>query len=135
MADLIDVDDVLTHAQLDDYLGGQLTGQVHLAPLDDLDTAKARTWGLDEVLAALAARTPPIYEADVRAAAELRRAVRHKAAARIYDIAMSSGELGALWFEKMKAEEKRYASALASTRITVDDGVQATPSSIGISRR
>ena len=61
--------------------------------------------------------------------------MRHKAAARIYDIAMSSGELGALWFEKMKAEEKRYASALASTRITVDDGVQATPSSIGISRR
>lgn len=135
MADLIDVDDVLTHSQLDDYLGGRLTAQMHLAPTGDASTVKARTWALDEVLAVLAARTPPIFEADITDESELRRAVTHKAAERLYDHAMTTGGDAELFHAKMKAERERARDALAQTRVTVDDGVSAPPMSIGISRR
>lgn len=135
MADLIDVEDVLTHEQLDDYLGNQLTAKTHLAPNDDLDTVKVRTWALDEVLAELAERTPPIYEHSVAVAAELRRPVRHAAAMRLYDLAATSGQDAELFWAKMRAEEKRYRSAVDGQRITVSTGVQATTRSIGISRR
>jgi hypothetical protein len=135
MADLIDVDDVLTHAQLDAYLGGQLTAQTHLAAVGDADTDVVRTWALDDVLARLAMRTPPVYEVDVTIAAELRRAVRHGSAMHLYDLAMTSGADAELWHVKMKAEEKRYESAVDGLKPTVASGVQATAASFGISRR
>lgn len=135
MADLIDVDDVLTHSQLDDYLGGQLTAQTYLATVGDTDTAKARTWALDDVLDRLAERTPPVYEADVTIVTELRRAVRHGAAMHLYDLATTSGNDAEVWHAKMKAEEKRFQSAIDGLKPTVSTGVQATASSFGISRR
>lgn len=135
MPSLIDVDAVLTHAQLDDYLGGKLTGHEHLAPLNDTDTAKARTFAVDEVLAALASRTPPVYEAFITIPAELRRSARHAAAARLYDLAATSGSDAELNWAKMRLEEARRDAALAQLKPTVADGVQAPALSSGIVRR
>lgn len=135
MPQLINVDHVLTHEQLDGYLGGKLTGHEHLAPHDDLDTAKARTFAVDEVLAVLAARTPPVYESYVSIPAELHRAARHAAAARLYDLAATSGSDSELFWAKMRLEEGRRDAALAQLRPTVAGGVQAPALSAGIARR
>lgn len=135
MADLIAVNDVLTHEQLDDYLGGKLTAQVHIAPKNDIDTVKTRTQALDEVLEALAARTPPIYERDITRPSELRSAVKHGAAKNLYRNAMTSGADAELFHALMKAEAVDYAAAVNALRPTVGDGSKATAWSIGISRR
>lgn len=136
MATIINVDDVLTHDQLDDYFGGQLDGGQHLVPSDDADTAKARGWALDEVLAHLAALTPPVYEASLSTPAELKRAMTHKAAERIYYLAMTGGENAEVFHAKMRIEQGNARAALGQLRPTVAGGsAQASPMSIGISRR
>lgn len=135
MADLINVDDVLTHERLDDYLGGKLTAQVHIAPKTDLDTRKVRTTALDEVLEALAGRTPPIRETDIVRASELRSAVMHNAAKHLYRLAMTSGADAELFHALYRAERDEYAAAINQLRPTVGSGEKATAWSIGISRR
>ena len=140
MADLLDIEDVLTHAQLDLYVGGQLEAQMHLLSsvwADGDASEKLREWALDEVLLDLAERVPPIREADIAIPAELHRAARHKAAERMYDVAMTGGGDAELWHAKMRTETKRYGSVMGKLSPTVADGVQAPSGagSVGLSRR
>ena len=87
----IDVDDVLTNSQLDEYLGGQVEGATTLRPAAWSDSKPARQWGLDEVVRILRRAHPTIAESDLDAtSASLKRAVTLCAVARLYELAMTN---------------------------------------------
>lgn len=135
MATLIDVESVLTHLELDNYLGGKLGAGMHLAPQHDLDTRLTRTEALDAILSHLASRLPPIYEADIARPAELKQALKHGAAEMIYRFAMTSGANAELFHALMKSEGVKFGDQINALRPTVAGNVQATAWSVGISRR
>lgn len=102
---MIDVDDVLTDAELDEFLGGQVLGQTTLLPAGWEDAQPARQFALGEVLRLLRRSTPSVAEDDVDPTHEaLKRAVLLGAAARLYQLAISSAVDASLFY----AMEKRY---------------------------
>jgi hypothetical protein len=134
----IDIEDVCTHAQLDDYLMGKLSAQVHLLPPTWAgDSVLVRRQGLTDVLSVLRDRTPPIFENDISDPSELRQCVIHYAASRLYDNAMTSGADAEVFHAKMRAEERRYRDRVNALRPTLAGvgNVTAPALSVGISRR
>jgi hypothetical protein len=133
----IDVEDVCTHEQLDEYVLGLLTEKVHLLPPQWVgDSSIVRRQGLTDVLDALRNRVPPVHEADIADPSELRQCVVHYAAMRLYDGAMTSGAEAEVFHAKMKAEEKRYGDRLAALRPTIAAGDAVAPGlSFGVGRR
>lgn len=131
----IDVDDVATESDLDDYLGGMLTEQMHLLPKAWSDSEKVRQWALDETLRMLSRRVPPIYEEDITRPSELKQAVVHGAAFRLFEFGMSAATDAEVFNAKAVREEKRFYDEIDSLKITVEDGVTATAMSFGVSRR
>ncbi len=114
----IAIDTVCTEEQLDEYLGGQLAAQTALVPKGWDDAAPARQFALDETLDSLKRRRPPIREADITDATELRRAVLYGASARLYDLAISNGGDAEMWVVKHRAARKLFEAEVAGLDIT-----------------
>lgn len=131
----MDVDTVCTEAELADYLQGQLTAGLKLLPITQTDAKKQRQQALDDVLSALARRTPPIRESDLAAPAELKRAVQFGA-----EMWLRHGGLTSASPESAQAflyveARKRFAAEVDGLMPTLTGGVRGTAYSFGISRR
>lgn len=104
----IDVDDILSDAELDEYLGGQVLGSTTLLPAAWTDGKPARQYALDEILRLLKRAFPTIVEADIVATDTLKRAVKLGAAARLYELAVTNCSDPSAFFQI----EKRYRGLL-----------------------
>lgn len=135
----IDLEDVCTHEQLDNYLLGKLSTQVHLLPASwQGDSALVRQAGLTDILDVLRNRMPPIFESDITTPSELRQCVIHYAAFQLYSNAMTSGADAEVFHAKMKLERDLYRERSQSLRPTlagVGGNITAPGLSVGISRR
>lgn len=110
MAATIDVEEVLTDAQLDEYLGGALRGGIGLLPPAWESALPARKHALDRVVDHLARLPVPVLEADLADVTELRRAVLYGACAHLYTLAITrAGD-----FETFAASAKRFDALFAS---------------------
>lgn len=85
----IDVDALLSDADLDNFLGGQVNVGSKLLPKGWTDSLPARQHALDEILRMFRDATPPIEEADITDVSRLAHAVKVGASARLYFLALS----------------------------------------------
>ena len=131
----IDVDDVCTHDQLNEFLGGHLTSKQNLQPSAWGDSEPARQRALDRVLNALKRRTPPIREADLQDVTELREAVKLGAAEHLHMIATTSGADAELFAFKAKAFGKQFEDEINGLSPTLTGGGRGSTYSFAISRR
>lgn len=136
----ISVDDVCTHANLCDEVGG--TGV--LEPILPAGwegeatsanrTLSVRTAALNEVLRALERRVPPIREADLSDVTELRTAVTYNALSRLYAMAMSSAD--SPFGLRYKDFQQRYRDEITGMQPAVASGAAtANTFSISMERR
>ena len=103
----IDVDDVLTDEELDEFLGGQVLAKTTLRPAGWVTAQPARQYALDEVLRILYRAHPSIDETLVDVTStSLKRAVLMGAAARLYFLAMTNAADASLFY----ALEKKYTA-------------------------
>lgn len=103
----MDVDDILTDAELDEFLGGQLLAQSTLMPRQWESALPARRYALDEVLRLLRRAHPEIDESLVDVASpSLKRAVLLGAASRLYFLAMTQTTDGSLFYALQKQYDK-----------------------------
>lgn len=103
----IDVDDVLSDAELDEFLGGQVLSKTNLRPAGWADARPARQYALDEVLRILYRAHPSIDESLVDIASpSLKRAVLMGSSARLYFLAMTNAADASLFY----ALEKKYTA-------------------------
>ncbi len=131
----IDVDTVCTDADLDEFLGGQLSSGQHLMPKAWVSAEPARQYALDRVMAALARRTPPIREADLADKTELRVAVLFGAAEHLHMLSASSGSDAELFAFKAKEFGKRFDAEVNGLTPTLVGGLRGSTYSFAISRR
>lgn len=129
----IDIDDVCTHDQLADEVGGAAVLAELLPDEWASDSAKARQASLDRVLSALARRTPPIREEDLRDVTELRRAVLMGAAEHVYRMGMHAPDDA--FGTRQKVYERDFWGELNGLNPTLSDGAQGAVMSIGFFRR
>lgn len=119
----MDVETILTDAELDEFLGNQLTGQTTLLPYGWETALPARRYALDEVLRILRRTHPSILETDIEPSSEsLKRAVLMGAAARIYYLAMTTAADGSLFYTL----EKKYTAERNEEIRALGDSILAT---------
>jgi flavin-binding protein dodecin len=132
----IDIEDVCTHAQLDEFLGGQLSAQAALLPRAWVgDSTPARQYALDRLVDALRRRNPPIREADLADVSELRHAVMNGAAAHIYRLGMATAGDAALFDVQARHYEREFQSELTGLAPTLTGGLAGGGISISVERR
>lgn len=102
----IDVDDILSDAELDEWLGGQVEDATTLRPAAWTSAKPAREYALGETLRIFARNKPPVREHEITTPAVLKRAITLGAAARLYELAMTSAPEPGFFFHM----EKRYRS-------------------------
>ena len=129
----IAIADVCTDGDLADEIGGP----AQLAELipDDWDGSaeQARQKALNDVLAALASRKPPIFSSSLYDVTELNRPVVYGALTRLYRFAKTSPD--DIFASHHKEFSKLYASTLAGLNPTLITGEQAAPLSVAFHRR
>lgn len=108
----IDVDDILSDAELDEYLGGQVLGATTLIPAAWTDCKPARQYALDEVLRLLRRAFPAIVEADIIATDTLKRALKLGATARLYELAMTNCADPSAFFHLEKRNRGLFADEI-----------------------
>lgn len=126
----IDVEDVCTHAQLAEEIGG--ASELNKICVGG-DSTNARTLALRDVLKSLGRRVPPVYASDITQPAELREAVIYGALERLYRDAMTSD--GDVYAMKRKLYESQFRAEVLGLKLTTGSGSSAVVSSIRISRR
>ena len=131
----IEIDDVCTDADLDEFLGGQLSAGQHLMPKAWASAEPARQYALDRIMAALARRTPPIREADLADKTELKMAVLFGASEHLNMLSASSGTDAELFAFKAKEFGKRFDAEINGLTPTLVGGVRGNTYSFAISRR
>lgn len=114
----IDVEAVCTDVQLDEYLGGALTKTINLLPAEWDDASPARSFALRRTLQSLARRSPPVLESDIADPTELHDAVLFGAAARLYDIAITSGGESEVFFHQARRYEAKFREEIESLVLT-----------------
>lgn len=129
----IAIDDVCTDAHLAEEIGG--AGMLAELIPDEWDNSaeQARQKTLNDVLAELAARRPPVYETDLYDVTELNRVVRYGALVRLYRFAMTGPD--DVFASHHKEFTKLYSSALANLNPTTPSGAVAAPLGIAMHRR
>lgn len=126
----IAIDDVCTHAQLADEVGG--TSELNKICVSG-DSSAARTLALRDTLKSLGRRVPPVYASDISQPSELREAVIYGALERLYRDAMTSD--GDVYAMKRKLYESQFRAEVLGLKLTTGNGSSAVVSSIRISRR
>lgn len=129
--EIVDVDTLVTDTELDDFLGGQVySGDIDLAPEEWNQQAKvARQYALDRTLEALRRRSPPIAYSDLTYPQELRLAILYGAAEHLYQLAMSTAQVGdvfakqrELWAEKFESEIANLAPTIGGSETVYSSG-------------
>lgn len=129
------VDDVLTHDDLDDFLGGQLSnGAIALPPAWSGSSAVARQTALDDILIALSRRIPRISEADLADVTELKTATKYGAAAHIAMLNVTRGGDDPVWAFKFKEYDRMFKEEMSSLQVTVGGGYEVPADVIRVSR-
>lgn len=122
---------------VDSDLADEIGGAPQLAELipDEWDGSAetARQQALDDVLAELASRRPPVFESSLADVTELNRAVLYGALMRLYRFAKTSGD--DIFASHHKEFSKLYSSAIANLNPTITTGEAAAPHSIAFHRR
>lgn len=131
----IDVEDVCTDAQLDEYLGGRLTATLNMLPTAWADASPAREYALRRTLLSLERRSPPIREADIADVTELHDAVVFGAAARIYDLSITSAGESEVMFHQARRYEQMWRDELANIVITGPESQRIVSRAPAIYRR
>lgn len=131
---MIDVDDVCTHEQLADEIGGTEELENVLPTSFAGSSEKPRQKALDDVLKALSRRTPPIRESDLQYVTELRDAVTYGALERIYRAA-TTGPDSPFSALARHYERKFQAETLGLTPTLALDGARGSAFSIAMERR
>jgi hypothetical protein len=105
----IDVNALVTDAQLDDFLGGQLNAEgTALRPLRWTSSLPARQEALDDILRLFRDATPTIAETDITDVTRLAHAVKLGAAARVYELALSNVGDGSVFYAMRKDYRDRF---------------------------
>lgn len=129
----MDVETVCTEAQLADYLS-QLSAGQKLLP-SSTDSSKVRQQALDDVLAALARRTPPIREYDLATPSELKRAVQFGAEMWLLYGGLTTASPESMLAFKYSEARKRFSAEIDGLTPTLVGGLRGNAFSFGISRR
>lgn len=133
MTTTLDADDIATDADLAIEVGGssQLS---NLIPADWSGSAKkARQAALEDMMRALRKRTPPVTEADLMDATELKSGVVYGACERLYRVAMTTPDSVYATHRKLYAE--RFDEELDGFTPTLSEGERGGPTSFVIERR
>jgi hypothetical protein len=99
----IDID-VLSNAELDEWLGGQVEGAMTLRPAAWADSTPARLAARDEIVRLFSLMKPEITEGLVTDSTTLKHALKLGSAARLYELAMTQAPEPGLFYHL----EKRY---------------------------
>ena len=113
----VDVDNICSEQELNDFLGGLAQHKVGLQNAQG-STKYARQFALNRVLEMLQRRSPPIIYSDLQAPAELKHAVLYGAAEHLYQVAMTSGDdlhdkQRELWEQKFDKEVRGLVLTLS----------------------
>lgn len=130
----MDVETVCTEAQFADYLRGQLTSGTKLAS-PNTDSSGARQQALDDILAALARRTPPIRESDLATPSELKRAVQFGAEMWLLYAGLTTAGPESMLAFKYSEARKRFTQEIDGLTPTLVGGLRGSTYSFGVSRR
>lgn len=117
----IDVDDILTDAELDQWLGGQVLSGTTLLPAQWESALPARQYALEEVLRLFARSYPAIEETDIVSTDEFKRAILLGASARLYELAMTNCQDPSAFFHL----EKKYRTLLNDEIRFLGDSINA----------
>lgn len=132
----IDIDDVLTHDELDEFLGGQLTQQQALLPPSwSGDSAPARKHALARVLRELERRRPPVFESEITELEDIKHAVLYAAAAHLYRLNITEGGDTPVFAVQAKNFEQLFRGEMDSMQITVPGGEEVASAGIAVVRR
>lgn len=129
----INVEEVVTHDQLADEVGGAAALAQLLPDEWAGDSTKARQSALDRVVAALGRRAPPIRETDLRDVTELKRAVLLGSAEHVFRMGMHAPDDA--FGSRQRVYERDFWSEVNALQPTVNDGGQGAVMSIGFYRR
>lgn len=131
----MNVETVCTEAELTSYFAGQLTGQSKLLPPGWPDATQARVQALDDVLAHLLRRVPPIREGDLTAPSELKRAVMYGAEMWLYWYALTTAGQDSILVFKHDRSQKRFAAEMNGLTPTILGSLRGNSNSFSWSRR
>lgn len=129
----IPVDDVCTHQDLADEIGGT-TALADLLPADwSGASTKARERALADVLRVLAKRSPPVRAADLADVTELKAAVAYGAAEFLYRWAATTPD--SIHESRRKLYSDLYEGEIEGLAPTLIDDLRGTVNTITVSRR
>ena len=131
----IDLEDVLTEAQLVEALGATDVNGSALRPRGWDSLEPARRTALELALQHLTARTPPIREADLAVPAELRPAVLQAAKMQLYELAMTTAQEGSVWHAKWEMARALFRDTIKGLTPTLTGGLRGPARSFSFSRR
>lgn len=128
----LDVDTIATDAHLYEEQPAEVLDRA--LPKGATDFRAFRSKALDDVLASLAARRPPIFDTDLADPTELRTAVVYRALVRICRTAVTME--GDVWTVRAKEYGREYTGAIEGLRPTVAGGASGSGGgSIALERR
>lgn len=131
----INVDDVCTH---DELVAHVLSARALAELLPDEargSSAQVRRNALDDVLAALRRRSPPIRESDLDDPTDLRMAVILCAMRELHFAGIVTAAEGDRHWAKWKAYRDRFDSEIGGMDLRVSGGSEGAPSSFSVERR
>ena len=138
---MIDVDSIATDADLDEFLGGQALAGANMVPrawrdgADEPTLRPARQWALEQILAAMRRRSPPIDPAQLADVSQLKQAILLGASERLYRLAMTGAGQAEVAYYQANAYAAQFASEINNLAPTLTGGVRATMRSRAVYRR
>ena len=132
----VDVDDICTDEDLDEFLGGQVhSGPMNLQPDAWQDAKPARQYALDRVLEALRRRTPPIDYGQLSFPKELKLAVLYGAAEHLYALSKTTNIEGDVYEGHRRMWEQKFNEEISGLVLTLASGQRVSGGSFGVFRR
>lgn len=132
----VDVDEILTDKELDAFLGGQVfSGTMDLAPEEWQNKAKvARQFALDRILEYLRGRNPSISYGNLVYPEEMKAGVKYGAAEHLYQLAMSTAQVGDVYAEQRRLYAEKFTDWLTGFNPTLSTGTRVTMGGFSLGR-
>lgn len=131
MTTILSIDAIATDADLFAEASESICARA--LPAGETTYEKYRTQALDDVLAVLRSRRPPIFDTDLSDPSELKRAVVFRSLERLFRNAVTVA--GDAWHLRADTYRREYAAELAGLSPTVQGGAIGPARSISIVRR